>query len=195
MRSARSNTVTLWPALLSWLAQAFDTRAKLNHPWGMVYKGLQNNKIPDAQYRADPMKYLSREYLVKCGLMPDPVQPVVVEQDPDLVDDIEPDLAPEYDSALDQRDEGVSPNHAWQMALDRLAREMPVVNFARVENTRPAAWDESSGELVIRVENYWDCDWLESRLQSTVERLLAGMMNRPVAVRFEQPGAAGDCHE
>ena len=38
--------------------------------------------------------------------------------------------------------------------------------------------------FVISVQNAYARDWLESRLSSTVVRILTGMMNRTVEVRF-----------
>jgi chromosomal replication initiator protein len=40
------------------------------------------------------------------------------------------------------------------------------------------------GSFVIGVKNAYACDWLQSRLSSTARRLLTGMMNRTVEVRF-----------
>ena len=72
---------------------------------------------------------------------------------------------------------------AWQSVLGQLQMEMPRASFDTwVRDTRVVAYDE--GVLTVGVRNAYARDWLESRLLSTVARLLAGMMDRSVDVRF-----------
>jgi chromosomal replication initiator protein len=73
--------------------------------------------------------------------------------------------------------------HAWQSVLGQLQMEMPRASFDTwVRDTRVVVYEE--GVLTIGVRNAYARDWLESRLLSTVARLLAGMMDRSVDVRF-----------
>jgi chromosomal replication initiator protein len=51
-----------------------------------------------------------------------------------------------------------------------------------VRNAEYVSYED--GSLVIGVPNAYARDWLQSRLSSTVDRLLAGIMNRSVQVRF-----------
>ncbi len=72
---------------------------------------------------------------------------------------------------------------AWQSVLGQLQMEMPRASFDTwVRDTRVMVYDE--GIMTIGVRNAYARDWLESRLLSTVARLLAGMMDRTVDVRF-----------
>ena len=72
---------------------------------------------------------------------------------------------------------------AWQTVLDQLQMEMPRASFdSWVRDTRAISYDD--GLLTIGVRNAYARDWLESRLASTVSRLLIGIMNRRVAVEF-----------
>jgi chromosomal replication initiator protein len=72
---------------------------------------------------------------------------------------------------------------AWQSVLGQLQMEMPRASFDTwVRDTRPVAYDD--GILTVAVRNAYARDWLENRLLSTVSRLLAGMMERAVDVRF-----------
>ena len=72
---------------------------------------------------------------------------------------------------------------AWQSVLGQLQMEMPRASFDTwVRDTHVVSYDE--GVLTIGVRNAYARDWLESRLLSTVGRLLAGMMDRTVDVRF-----------
>ena len=72
---------------------------------------------------------------------------------------------------------------AWQSVLGQLQMEMPRASFDTwVRDTRPLTYEE--GVMTIAVRNAYARDWLENRLLSTVARLLAGMMNCVVDVRF-----------
>jgi hypothetical protein len=72
---------------------------------------------------------------------------------------------------------------AWQTVLDQLQMEMPRASFdSWVRDTRAISYDD--GLLTIGVRNAYARDWLESRLASTVSRLLIGIMNRTVDVEF-----------
>jgi chromosomal replication initiator protein len=72
---------------------------------------------------------------------------------------------------------------AWQAALGQLQMEMPKAAYDTwVKNTDLVAYED--GVFIIGVGNSYARDWLESRLSSTVIRMLTGIMNRTVAVRF-----------
>lgn len=72
---------------------------------------------------------------------------------------------------------------AWQSVLSQLQMEMPRASFDTwVRDTTPLAYED--GVMTIAVSNAYARDWLDNRLLSTVVRLLAGMMNRAVDVRF-----------
>jgi chromosomal replication initiator protein len=72
---------------------------------------------------------------------------------------------------------------AWQSALGQLQMEMPKASFDTwVRDTQFVAYND--GEFVVSVRNAYARDWLDSRLSSTVTRLLMGIMDRNVDVRF-----------
>lgn len=72
---------------------------------------------------------------------------------------------------------------AWQAALGQLQMEMPKAAYDTwVKNAELVAYED--GEFIIGVGNAYARDWLESRLSSTVIRMLTGIMNRSVVVRF-----------
>ncbi|MCX6078887.1 MAG: chromosomal replication initiator protein DnaA [Chloroflexi bacterium] len=72
---------------------------------------------------------------------------------------------------------------AWQSVLSQLQMEMPRASFDTwVRDTTPLTYED--GVMTIAVSNAYARDWLDNRLLSTVVRLLAGMMNRAVDVRF-----------
>ncbi len=72
---------------------------------------------------------------------------------------------------------------AWQAALGQLQMEMPKAAFDTwVRDAEYISYED--GSFVIGVQNAYARDWLQSRLSSTVTRLLTGIMNRTVEVHF-----------
>jgi chromosomal replication initiator protein len=72
---------------------------------------------------------------------------------------------------------------AWQSVLGQLQTEMPKASFDTwVRDSQVLTYED--GLLVIAVDNAYARDWLESRLASTVNRILVGVMNRAVDVKF-----------
>jgi chromosomal replication initiator protein len=72
---------------------------------------------------------------------------------------------------------------AWQAATGQLQVEMSKAAFNTwVRDTEFLSYED--GSFIIGVQNAYARDWLESRLSSTIVRLLAGIMNRMVEVRF-----------
>jgi hypothetical protein len=72
---------------------------------------------------------------------------------------------------------------AWQTVLGQLQMEMPRASYDTwVRDTQAISYED--GLLTISVRNAYARDWLESRLASTVSRLLIGIMNRTVDVAF-----------
>jgi chromosomal replication initiator protein len=72
---------------------------------------------------------------------------------------------------------------AWQSVLGQLQMEMPKASYDTwVRDTRPLSYEK--GALTIGVPNAYARDWLDSRLVSTVSRLLIGILNTNVAVNF-----------
>ena len=72
---------------------------------------------------------------------------------------------------------------AWQAARGQLQLEMPKAAFDTwVRNAEYISFED--GSFMVGVPNAYARDWLQSRLSSTVTRLLTGIMNRTVEVRF-----------
>ena len=72
---------------------------------------------------------------------------------------------------------------AWRTVLGQLQMEMPRASYDTwVRDTEALSYDD--GVLTVGVRNAYARDWLESRLASTVSRLLIGIMNRTVDVSF-----------
>jgi chromosomal replication initiator protein len=72
---------------------------------------------------------------------------------------------------------------AWQATVGQLQLEMPKPAFDTwVCSTDFISYED--GAFIIGVPNAYARDWLESRLTSTAKRLLSGIMNRTVSIRF-----------
>lgn len=72
---------------------------------------------------------------------------------------------------------------AWQATLGQLQMEMPKAAFDTwVRDTELISHED--GTFIIGVHNAYARDWLESRLSSTSIRILSGLMNRSVEVKF-----------
>jgi chromosomal replication initiator protein len=77
----------------------------------------------------------------------------------------------------------MNPQQAWQATLGQLQMEMSKAAFDTwVRNAELVSYDDET--FKIGVQNAYARDWLDSRLSSTVTRLLTGMMNRPQSVDF-----------
>ncbi len=72
---------------------------------------------------------------------------------------------------------------AWQSVLAQLQMEMPRASYDTwVRDTCPMAYE--NGVITVGVRNAYARDWLESRLATTVSRLLIGILNSNVTVDF-----------
>jgi len=96
-------------------------------------------------------------------------------------------LMPHFGNGLSElnveRRTGIDAEQAWQSALGQLQMEMPKASFDTwVRDTQLLSYE--NGLFVIGVRNAYAREWLESRLSSSVTRLLMGIMNRSVDVRF-----------
>ncbi len=72
---------------------------------------------------------------------------------------------------------------AWQAVLGQLQMEMAKATYDTwVKDSTFVAYED--GTFIIGLQNAFARDWLESRLTSTITRMLVGLMDRSVEVRF-----------
>jgi chromosomal replication initiator protein len=72
---------------------------------------------------------------------------------------------------------------AWQTVLTQLQLDMPRASYDTwVRDTRPVGYE--NGMLTVGVRNAYARDWLDSRLASTVNKLLIETLNSKVSVKF-----------
>ena len=77
----------------------------------------------------------------------------------------------------------MKPPQAWQAALGQLQLEMPKAAFDTwVRDAEFLTWE--AGTFTIGVRNAYAREWLTDRLTSTIAKLLTGIMNQAVEVRF-----------
>ncbi len=74
-------------------------------------------------------------------------------------------------------------DQAWQAALGQLQTDMPKAAYDTwVSGAHFLTYED--GSFIIGVSNAYARDWLQSRLTSTVTRILTSLMNRTVEVNF-----------
>ncbi len=75
---------------------------------------------------------------------------------------------------------------AWQATIGQLQMELSKASFDTwVKNTQLISFEDASGTFALGAGNAYACDWLDSRLKSTVVNKLSGMMARQVNVEFK----------
>ncbi|MBN8581422.1 MAG: chromosomal replication initiator protein DnaA [Anaerolineae bacterium] len=85
---------------------------------------------------------------------------------------------------------------AWQTVLAQLQMDMPRASYDTwVRDTRPVGYE--NGMLTVGVRNAYARDWLDSRLATTVNKLLIDTLNSKVSVKFivsqsEETGSSSD---
>jgi len=73
--------------------------------------------------------------------------------------------------------------NAWSAAVGELQMDMSLASFDTwVKPAELVAYTD--GKFTIGVPNAYACDWLKSRLTSTVTRILTGLMEAPQVVEF-----------
>ena len=77
----------------------------------------------------------------------------------------------------------MNPDQAWQSVLAQLQMDMARASYDTwVRDTRAISYE--NGTLTVAVPNAYARDWLESRLASTVNRHLVGVLNTSASVSF-----------
>jgi len=77
----------------------------------------------------------------------------------------------------------MKPEQAWQAVLGQLQMDMPRASFDTwVRNSDIVSYEDNV--FIVGVPNAYARDWLESRLSSKIKRLLCGILNRTVSLRF-----------
>ncbi len=184
---------------LSVFAHVYSQKDSFEKPARVAYAMMRDNKEPREDFIQEPWKHLSAEYLealnviryqcnlCQCEMFPTSEELSAHQQVTHLtpakhyVEDEEPSVI--HESVYLPLANGRTPAQAWEATLAQLRMEMhraPFETWAR--DTKAVRFDGRT--LFIGARNSYICDWLESRLQSTVERLLVGILNQSVDVEF-----------
>jgi chromosomal replication initiator protein len=84
---------------------------------------------------------------------------------------------------MQEEDIPMKAEQAWQATLGQLQTDMPKAAFETwVREARYLSYED--GSFIVGVSNAYARDWLQSRLSSTVNRILTSLMNRTVEVSF-----------
>jgi hypothetical protein len=147
---------------------------------GRYSHGLLLRVIKDDDYL--PPRYQTRVF--------EPASDKSTEIEPDpgtFIASPEPPPGPEPDPTVLQPIYGkVTAASSWQTALEQLQRDMPKVAFDNwVSSSQVIAYHD--GTFTIAAPSDYARKWMESRLTSIVTRLLTGICNRIVHVKFIMP--------
>lgn len=164
--------------LLAWIAQAWDNRGQgkgqAHSPAGLVYWAFHKGAgaEPDSCYLDCPEDYLPESFLQACGLLPEglPVPDDIPEpEDPDPQETEEPSLP-----------ENIQP--IWNSLAEQLRIDLPPSSFAIFQRSRPVRYQD--GVFDVETSSDYDRDWLNARLASTMARILSGICNQSIRIRF-----------
>lgn len=156
--------------LLPWLVKGWHDRNRLKNPLGMI-----RVRVRSGTPRSLPKNWQERlpsDFLKAIGVI---TQSAPVEPDP--ADEPEPEIiAAEVDAPI---------GRAWEAVKTQLQGQIPRGNFASyVGDTLPLRWEADARRLTVLARDERARDWLENRLTSTAEHLLAGVLNCGVDLQF-----------
>jgi hypothetical protein len=182
--------------VLAVLAHVYDQRGIFQRPGGMAYSMLKKEQHARQVYRMAPSAYLPNEFLEmlhlaiyvcdECGEKFEKhadIERHAAEQHPPestpasrTVDVISPTVTTIIHGKL-------TADAAWRAVQFELERDMPKASFQTwVRDTRAVCYDGNT--LTVGAHNAYARDWLESRLTSTVQNLLVGILAQEVTVEF-----------
>ena len=176
--------------ILAAVAEVWDRRVDLRSEGGgklarIAEANLRPGRWIRAKYRKNPLSYLPMEFKVAAGLTTLTPAPLPMQGEGEEEDGCEETPAPVADESVHE----ITPagrmtyDQAWTAAMHQLQMEMPRAAF---EKYLAAAMlvDAHDGCLRVAVGGDYEAAWLESRLSSTCRRLLTGICNATMEVRF-----------
>lgn len=183
--------------VLAWCAYAYSNKRKLNAPAGLVRRRLADGDHPPGSMQLRWQEILPADFLEALDLITYVCEECqatfkkLAEFEAHELSHPPVEDTPVITVSVETVDESVTvPIHgnlnaerAWEKVLGQLQMEMPRASFdSWVKHSRAVRFH--GNVLSIGVNNGDARDWLESRLASTVERLLVGILARSVSVEF-----------
>ncbi len=177
--------------LLAAIAEAYTRRGSLRTPARVAYANLKRGVDPGAEFLADPLAYLPREFLVAAGLAsPPPAEAEPPGDDPTDEEDAPEDPLPAIHPSLDLPADAAARRSAaqvWEIAVQALRCELsPSINRRYLKPCWLAAFDPASATFTVGVPAEQDRLWLEDRLAARLTHLLNGICDRSCQVQFMQ---------
>lgn len=199
--------------VLAWCAYAYSRKSKLTGPGGMVRRRLMDNEPPPEWAKLQWRDVLPTDFLEALELVTYVCEECAgtfkKQADLEAHEQTHPRAYPcsdcdhtfgsqeDLDAHIDEEHvvhangsagepiEGshLTPEQAWQSVLDRLQTEMPRAHFGTwIQDTHAVRYGGNT--LYIGVRNAYVREWLEDRFASALSRLLVGILNATVAVKF-----------
>ncbi len=182
--------------VLAWCAYAYSNRTRLNAPAGLVRRRLVDGVTSPGSMQLRWPDLLPENFLEALGLIQyvcDVCQAPIGKRAEFEAHELThpPVVVPEVITVSMETDESVkvpidgrmNAQQAWASVLDQLQMETPRASFDTwVKHSRAVRFH--GNVLSIGVHNAYARDWLESRIQSTAQRLLVGILARSVRVEF-----------
>lgn len=181
--------------VMGWIAYVYDRRADIHTPCGLLYSKLkdESSPSPSIKYMKNPYQYLPDDYLNAIGRFEKTcarceagfTDLAAFEQHKETctwthIPETEID-----DAQLAEPDETVTPevSAAWDAVLERVQLDMPRASFDTwMRDTAPLHYH--GDELLVATRNMYAKDWLSDRMTAHASSLLAGVMGRPMKVKF-----------
>lgn len=180
--------------LLGWVAYAYDKRTSFHSPVGLIYSKLKADERPPVAYLRGYLDYLPDEFRDAIGLFEKacPRCETVFQKFGEYQQHYEkcmttfyPELEsdPADDMTENEPDETISEHilACWETVLSGLERSMPKAQYnSWVRGTIPMHF--SDGTMRIAAGSAYAREWLQSRLQDTLDRSLTDVMRANVRV-------------
>lgn len=182
--------------VMGWIAYIYDRRADIHTPCGLLYSKLKDptSPSPSIKYMKDPYQYLPGDYLsaigrfekacVRCETIFTDLAEFEAHQETCMYT-FKPELEQQDEPASEEPDETVTADvsAAWSKVLDQLLVDMPRASFETWMRDTFAKHYQGD-ELHVAARNSYARDWLADRMTAQVSTLLAGVMGRPMRVKF-----------
>jgi hypothetical protein len=175
--------------LLATIAEIYTQRYRLNMPARVAYYRLKNQIAPDPAFLNDPVAHLPPSFLEAIGLRlpPEPPQEEPEAQEGELQAAGEAEADPPHPSlALPTGREGkITIAQAWDTARETLRLELPGHVFRqRVEDLILLCFDPERYEFTLAATDAKTAAWLNERLARRLARVLCGVCDQTVGVKF-----------
>jgi hypothetical protein len=186
-----------------------EAKGRLHTPGSWVYQRLAANESPSFEYQHNWINVLPENWLERFGLVVyqceicrqesklqveherhveshprcSDCREVFADQSA-LAEHAKSHHRPSRNTSVNMQIDGqLSAATAWEAVKGQLQMEMPRASFETwVRDTDAVDYDGET--LAVGVRNAYARDWLESRVRSTAERLIVGVLKKAVTVQF-----------